>query len=174
MGAFDHVVPKVRRMTEILSPEVWDRAGQGRRREFPGLRAEEIGDLLAALPGELGPYRLVLHRLVPGPERYVSDTRPVDPARLAELVAEGKWDYFIVSEHLSPGIVAKLPDVDSATLSLNGAINLQIGARDRRGPQAPSLGIVTKVATRAGESRTHDDYNKVYNVALRTARKLST
>ncbi|MET9315196.1 hypothetical protein ABZX12_25555 [Kribbella sp. NPDC003505] len=76
-----------------------------------------IGEVLAALPPELGPYRLVMHELVPGPERYVSRTRPVDPARLAELVAEGHWKYFIVSERLSLGIVAKLPDVDSATLS---------------------------------------------------------
>lgn len=161
-------------MTEILSPEIWDRAGRGRRREFPALRAEEIGGLLAALPGDLGPYRLVMHKLVPGQGRYVSDTRQVDPARLAELVAEGQWNYFIVSERLSPGIVAKLPDVDSPTLFLNGAINLQIGLRDRLGLKAPSLGIVNKVATRADESRTHDEYNKIYNAALRTARKLST
>ncbi|MEV4263609.1 hypothetical protein [Kribbella sp. NPDC049584] len=161
-------------MTDVLSPGIWRRVGRGRVREFPALKAEEIGELLAALPAEFAPYRLVLHELVPGPERYVPDARPVDPARLAELVTEGHWDYFIVSERLSPGIIAKLPDVSSPTLSLNGAINLQIGARNRLGPEAPSLGIVAKVATEAGDSRTHDEYNKIYNAALRAARKLSS
>ena len=117
-------------MTEGLSPEIWRRVGQGRRREFPALRAEEIGELLAALPEDLGPYRLVMYELVPGPERYVPDARLIDPARLAGLVAAGHWDYFIVSERLSPDIVARLPHVDSATLSLNGAVNLQIGFRN--------------------------------------------
>ncbi|MEV6269043.1 hypothetical protein AB0L64_17860 [Kribbella sp. NPDC051936] len=161
-------------MTDVLGPESWRRVGRGRRSEFPDLRAEQIGAVLAALPADLGPYRLVLHELVPGPERYVSRTCPVDPARLAELVAEGHWNYFIVSERLSPGVVAKLPDVDSAMLSLNGAISLQIGARNRLGPEAPSLGIVAKVATRAGESRTHDEYSKIYDAALRAVRKLTS
>ncbi|WP_350278289.1 hypothetical protein [Kribbella sp. HUAS MG21] len=161
-------------MTDVLSAGIWRRVGRGRRCEVPGLRAEEIGEILAALPADLGPYRLLMHQLVPGRGRYVPDARLLDPARLAELVAEGHWQYFIVSERLSPGIIAKLPDVDSATLSVNGAINLQIGVRSRLGPEAPSLGIVTKVATEAGESRTHDDYNKIYNAALRTARKLSS
>lgn len=161
-------------MTDVLSPEIWRRVGRGRRREFPGLRAEQIGQVLAALPADLGPYRLVMHELVPGPGRYVSDTRPVDPARLAELVAEGHWKYFIVSDRLSPGIVAKLPNVDSATLSLNGAINLQIGLRDRLGLTVPSLGIVAKVATQAGETRAHDEYTKVYDAALRAVRRLSS
>ncbi|MGW5194851.1 hypothetical protein ACWEOO_36740 [Kribbella sp. NPDC004138] len=70
--------------------------------------------------------------------------------------------------------MAKLPDVDSATLSLNGAISLQIGARNRLGPEAPSLGIVAKVATRAGESRTHDEYSKIYDAALRAVRKVTS
>jgi hypothetical protein len=161
-------------VTEGLSPEIWRRVGQGRRREFPALRAEEIGELLAALPEDLGPYRLVMYELVPGPERYVPDARLIDPARLAGLVAAGHWDYFIVSERLSPDIVARLPHVDSATLSLNGAVNLQIGFRNRLGPEAPSLGVVTKVATEAGESRTHDEYGKIYDAVVRAVRRLSS
>lgn len=156
----------------LLNPGEWRRAGQGRRSEFPALRPEEIADVLGALPEELGPYQLVLHELVPGPERHVSVARPVDPALLGDFVEEGHWKYFIVSERLSPEIIARLPAIDSATLSLNGAINLQIGAWNRLGPEAPSLGVVTKVATAAGESRTHDDYAKIYDAAVRAIRRL--
>lgn len=144
-------------MTGVLSPEIWRRAGQGGRREFPALRPEEVGEVFVALPVDLGPYRLVKHELVPGSGGYVPDAYSVDAARLAELVADGHWDYFIVSERLS----------------LNGAVNLQVGVRNRLGPQAPSLGIMTKVATQAGESRTHDEYNKIYEAAVRAARRLS-
>ncbi|MEU4294462.1 hypothetical protein AB0E63_40110 [Kribbella sp. NPDC026596] len=161
-------------MTELLNPAQWRRAGRGRRREFPALEAEQVAALLGELPPEFAPYRLIMHDLVPGPGRHVSVARPIDPAQIASFIGDGHWLYFIVSERLSPELVANLPDVDSATLSINGAINLQIGARNRRGPEPPSLGIVTQVATRSGDSRTHDDYDKIYDAAVRTIRKLGS
>jgi hypothetical protein len=159
-------------MTELLSPAEWRRVGPGRRRDFPGLRAGQIAEVLAALPKDLGPYQLIMHELVPGEGRHVSVARPVDPVLLGDLVEEGHWKYFIVSESLSPEIIARLPHVDSATFSLNGAINLQIGARNRLGVEPPSLGAVTKVATAGGESRTHDEYGEIYDTAIRVIRKL--
>ncbi|MFI6680472.1 hypothetical protein [Kribbella sp. NPDC050470] len=158
-------------MSEVLSPDEWLRVDRGRRREFPQVGAEDVPRVLGALPAEFGPYLLIATRLVPGPSGYVPDSHVVEPTELQQAIDEGTWNYFIVSERLSPKLVARLPAVDGRMLAVNGAINLQIGGRTQAGLEPTAVGLVPKVATMEGQSRSHGQYVLVYEAALRALRK---
>jgi hypothetical protein len=69
-------------------------------------------------------------------------------------------------------LLARLPDVDVPTLSINGAINLQMGRPSGVGVAPTSLGIVSKVATAQGDVREHREYQTIFESAVRLARRL--
>lgn len=160
-------------MTTFLNPDEWHRASAGRRQSFSRVEATSIGALLSDLPDQFTPYRLIAHRLVKGRAGYHSDSAVVEPDEVHSLVAAGVWQYFIVSELLSPQLLERLPDVDTRTFAVNGAVNLQIGRRDPSGGfEAASIGVVDRVATPDGEIRDHRDYRSVFDAAVRVARNI--
>ncbi|MFI6680466.1 hypothetical protein [Kribbella sp. NPDC050470] len=173
-GAFDHVFfLKYVSMSEVLSPDEWRRADRGRAGEFPRVRAEDLPMVLSSLPEKFGPYLLIANELVRGPDGYVPNSHVVVPTELERLIEGGTWNYFIVSERVSPELVRRLPDVDGRTLAVNGAINLQIGRRTRAGTQPAAIGMVPKVATKQGQSRSHVEYSLIYEAAVRELKKSS-
>lgn len=89
-----------------------------------------------------------------------------------QLVERGVWQFFVVSAQLSRDLLPRLPDVDAQTLSINGAINLQVGRPTRLGIQPTSLGVVSKVATVQGDVREHQEYQTIFESAVRQVRRM--
>jgi hypothetical protein len=158
-------------MSTMLDPSQWFRVDSGRRRELPHLSTDDLTQVVDRLPAEFGPYVLVAHELVPGDQGYVSRSSVVRSDGLGDFVDRGVWQYFIVSTVLSSELLSRLPDVNVPSLAVNGTISLQLWRRTPRGVEAPSIGLVPKVATKEGEVREHREYAVIFEKAVREFRR---
>lgn len=157
----------------VLNPGQWHRAGRGTRRELPGLNPQDVAAVLSELPVAWGPYLLVSQELVKVGKKYEPLTRPVSPAELDVAAEQGEWQFFVVSETLSPGLVAALPHLSTADLATNGAINLQYRPGSKDDDEPSSLGHVPVVRTAAGEEVRFEEYAQIFDTAVKLARKLT-
>lgn len=153
---------------EVLDPHRWFRVGAGRRKTVPGLEPAAVARAIARLPDAHSPYVVVAHDLVKSGSHFVSNSRAIDADELQACVDRGVWQFFIISEDLSRGLLLLLPSVDAQTLSINGAVNLQLGRVTRGGVEPASLGVVNKVATAEGDVREHLAYTAIFDSLVRT------
>lgn len=155
---------------ELLDPGSWMRVGRGRTAELRNLEVRHVVEMMASLPSEWAPYGLVSVDLVRVGRAYEPRAVVIEANDLGELDARGVWQFFLVSRALSPEIFADLSRLDLQTLSINGAVNLQLGRRVGDQKQPAALGHVGKVSDGVTQIE-HWEYSQIYEAALRSARR---
>lgn len=156
----------------MLETGSWARLTRGRRRTIADLTQDDVATLLSELPDAWAPYTLVTCQLVQVDGKYEAHTRSIDVSELDELAENGEWQFFIVSESLSPWLSAELPSISAASLATNGCILLQYG-RYRQGVKEPaSFGHVPVVGNQDGETFRFDEYTQVFDRGVAVARRL--
>jgi hypothetical protein len=162
----------------------WNRIGRGRTLQFFATDDEVQHWLKTALPPEYAPYTLVgTDKVRVDRRRYIDQPFRCELVELVQCmhaIQTPRYNFWILSEVLTPGLLLEpRPGVDRI-LSFNGLILLQHGLmlKDYRDPiqsikqDASSIGIVDRVVNlKTGEERFYEDYSKIYEQLHKTISK---
>lgn len=162
----------------LVQPGEWHREGRGLTAEVEGLTAASVVHAIGALPEAWAPYCLLAVTNRKEGRDYVQVVRVSEAGRVDEERAEGRWDYFLWSPWLTPGLIDLLAGGyvnarASALLSLNGLISIRYRPQFRGQEEPTHVGCVDKVNSLEGELIHHSEYEDAYRSLLRSLRKLA-
>src|SRR5216683_1076005 len=120
----------------IVDTHRWTRAGKGRELQFFASDAEVQDWLNRGLPARYAPYRLVGSDSVKEDADYIEQPFQCAVTDLVPCMRAGngrRWRFWILSDHLSAGLVLERGGAVDMLCSYNGLVELQHGLKTELG-----------------------------------------
>jgi hypothetical protein len=158
----------------ITDVERWQRMGRGRTLQFFATD-DEVQSWLSSLPERYEPYLLMGVDKVRAGSNYVDLPFHCRIEEFLECSKAGdgnRWEFWILSEAITPGLVALHQGRLGVLYSYSGLVRLVHGLTLRDCRDASSIGIVDKVINLdTGEVRQHAEYLEIFNTLRKTIKK---
>lgn len=157
----------------LYDPYNWISAGRGRDFQFFATD-EDIFEILAeALPGELGPYSLLVTYLERHGKLYREIVRRRQVPDFADLRKEGQYLFNIESHAITGDVDFSGAQKLHALIGVNGLMHLRHGDRSEKLGWLPShLGLVHSIVQQfTGERHEHREYDRIFGSLKRAIRK---